>query len=138
MNKPRAAFGSELDRSGEWSLFDLRMCSGLELLIERDLVEGAESPLPYPRRLIKFEFPASWAFVELSLMLQYFPIDDCPPVILEMPDIGETSFIRDFSINTEAHGSRWRRFRITTAHDVLEIISQAAPIVSVVDSIVTD
>jgi hypothetical protein len=124
----------EFGRSVDWLLDTISFGAGLELLIEYSPFRGgAENPdrrstgVNVPRYRISFQKTAAWAFVDLSLMLQYFPEYDCPPVVQEVDRDGDHVYIREFSIHKEAHGDNWRRFRLTIGDDVAEVISTSYP-----------
>lgn len=124
----------EFARSADWLLEAISLPAGLELTLEYSPFDGAlraSSELGADgkrlRYRITFHHAAAWAFVDLSLMLQYYPEHDCPPVVQEVDRDGDHVFIREFSIYKEAHGDNWRRFRLTIGDDVIEVVSADRP-----------
>ncbi|MDM4019481.1 hypothetical protein [Roseiconus lacunae] len=117
----------EFDCSGDWVLYDVRLGAGLELIVERDSASGRDLETPLPRRQIAFWNPASWAFIDMSLIAQYFPYDDCPPVLAELSRMDTQTFIPDFTVNTESHGGGWRHFRVVTHSEIVDVIAQREP-----------
>jgi hypothetical protein len=117
----------DLSKSSDWSLCDLRLGRGLELILERFFDERGNSVESTPKCRVSFCDAASWAFVDMSRMSQYFPADDCPPVVQELSTMGNRVFVGEFSINSETFGEAWRHFRITANDDVVEVIAKGAP-----------
>ena len=120
----------EFARSADWFLSAISIGVGLELIIEYSPFMGDAGISADPgtdaktvRYRISFRRPAAWAFVDLSLMLQYFPNHDCPPVVQEVDRDADHVYIGEFSIHKEAHGDDWRRFRVAVGDDVIEVIS---------------
>ena len=102
-----------------------------ELFVCRSGVPGGpELPLPHPWYSLRFATVASLARASMSLMWQYYSDDENPPLLEELPYDGVQTFVEGFTVNTEAHGNSWRRFRILTHVEVIEVIADSAPIVS--------
>lgn len=134
MSQVYDSLGDDLARCSEWTLEDVQRRSGLELFLARDFLDQQDLSSPCLRCRIEFDYPASWAVVEMSLMRQYFPRDDCPPVITERPSNGLLTFVDGFTINQELEPGVWRCFRVCTAMEVVEVISKTAPTVSFYES----
>ena len=124
----------EFARSVDWMLEAISIGVNLELIIEYRPFQGEDNVSDAPGRdiertryRISFRNPAAWAFVNLSLMLQYFPECDCPPVVQEIDRDGDHVYIREFSIHKEVFGDNWRRSRLVIGDDVIEVISVDAP-----------
>lgn len=104
----------------------------LELFICRSgLPGGPKLPLPHQWYILRFATVASPARVRLSLMWQYYD-DEEPhsPLLEELQYDGDRTFVEGFTVNTESYGNSWKKFRIITQEEVLEVIADSAPIVT--------
>ena len=63
-------------------------------------------------------------------MNEYFPRDDCPPVLIELERMGSKTFFSDLTISTEAHGDQWRHFRVTTWSEIVDVIERSQPLIT--------
>lgn len=123
-----------MNNAMEWSsgLLVLNGRFDLELFICRSgIPDGPELPLPHPWYSLQFKRVASVAKVPMSLMWQYYTGDDTtPPLIEELPHDGDRTFVEGYTVNTESHGRSWKRFRIITQDDVIDVIADCGPIVT--------
>ena len=92
---------------------------------------GPELPPPHPWYSLGFTRVASLARVPMMLMWQYYTGDETtPPLLEELPYDGDQTFVEGFTVNTETYGTSWKRFRLITQDDVIDVIAESAPIIT--------
>lgn len=130
----------EFARSSHWTLEELSICDGLVLTISFDpnAFCDEEDDLTQPivdtieaTYAIHFEEVAEWTFVEMVYMWQYFPIDDSPPVLVEVDQKDPRVYVEEFSINRETFPLQWRRFRVNASDEVIEVLTAKHPVVKI-------
>lgn len=90
---------------------------------------GPELPEPHPWYSLGFTRVASLARVPMMMMWQYYTGDETtPPLIEELPYDGNQTFVEGFTVNTETYGTSWRRFRIVTQDDVVDVVADNEPV----------
>lgn len=129
---------SEFARSSHWGLEELSIRDGVVLTISFDpnAFCDEEDDLTQPiadtieaTYAIRFEEVAEWTFVDMVYMWQYFPIDDSPPVLVEIEQDDPRVYVEEFSINSEAFPLQWRRFRVIAGDEVIEVLTAKHPVV---------
>ena len=117
-------------RSVDWTLDDILIERGFELIIYFEPFGGDETNEQPPRFSLLFRDVASFACVELVYQLQYFPETECPPVIARIEHSGLAVHIDEFSIHSDAHGDAWLKYRVTLDSEVFEIITRVPPVIT--------